>query len=140
MQSEAEMESKTLVRAKRTVRIKLLPMICYLAFILAALLYAYVRVVYGMGGLTLGLMIYSYIVLFVEMLGALNMLFYGCWLFAKPVNDDVFPPPDKLVRALPSHFPPLHRLQQTALFVRRKPIKLNLIQAVLCASCVSAFV
>ena len=34
----------------------------------------------------------------VEMLGAINMLFYGCWLFAKPVNDDVFPAPDVEVR------------------------------------------
>jgi hypothetical protein len=26
-----------------------------------------------------------------------NMLFYGCWLFAKPINDDVFPEPDEFV-------------------------------------------
>ena len=29
------------------------------------------------------------------MMGGLNMIFYGCWLFAKPVNTDVFPPPDR---------------------------------------------
>lgn len=95
MQADYLRERETERRAKRMVRVKLFPMLLYISFILAWLLYAYVRVRHGMGGLTLPLVIYSYIVLFVEVLGGLNMIFYGCWLFAKPVNTDVFPPPDR---------------------------------------------
>jgi hypothetical protein len=94
LQREYLKERETERCAKRLVRVKIFPMVLYIAFILAALLYCYVRIVHGMGGLTLPLIIYSSIVLFVEMLGALNMVFYGCWLFAKPVNSDVFPRPD----------------------------------------------
>lgn len=95
MQSDYLRERETERRAKRMVRVKLFPMLLYISFILAWLLYAYVRVRHGMGGLTLPLIIYSYVVLVVEMMGGLNMIFYGCWLFAKPVNTDVFPPPDR---------------------------------------------
>jgi endoglucanase len=94
VQADYLRERETERRAKRMVRVKLFPMLLYICFILASLLYVYVRVRHGMGGLTPPLVIYSYVVLFVEMLGALNMVFYGCWLFAKPVNTDVFPPPD----------------------------------------------
>ena len=35
------------------------------------------------------LQVYSYVVLVIEVMGIINMLFYGCWLFAKPNNSDV---------------------------------------------------
>lgn len=86
-----EAAGKETVSRKR-VRIIVWPMILYFAFILAAGYYFYARIEHGMGGLTAPLRSYSYFVLFVEMLGAVNMLFYACWLFARPVNTDVFPP------------------------------------------------
>lgn len=82
----------------RGVKISVVPMLLYFLFILAAILYCYTRIRFGMGGLNRPLKSYSFFVLAVEMLGAINMLFYGCWLFAKPVNDDVFPEPNELVR------------------------------------------
>lgn len=91
VQSEYKEQREGERRAKKMVRIKLFPMLLYCFFILAAMFYAYVRILFGMGGLVTGLKVYSYIVLVIELLGALNMVFYGCWLFAKPVNDDVFP-------------------------------------------------
>lgn len=91
VQSEYKEQREGERRAKKMVRIKLFPMLLYCLFILAGMFYAYVRVVHGMGGLVTGLQVYSYIVLVIELMGALNMVFYGCWLFAKPVNDDVFP-------------------------------------------------
>jgi hypothetical protein len=84
--------------AMRGVKISIIPMFLYFVFILAAILYCYTRIRFGMGGLYHALKSYSYFVLAVEMLGAINMLFYGCWLFAKPVNDDVFPEANELVR------------------------------------------
>lgn len=78
--------------SRKRVRIMVYPMILYFAFILAAGFYFYARIKHGMGGLTAGLRSYSFFVLFVEMLGAVNMIFYACWLFARPINTDVFPP------------------------------------------------
>jgi hypothetical protein len=78
-------------KARRKVRVIMWPMLLYFSFILAAGYYFYTRIMFGMGGLTAPLRSYSYFVLFVEMLGAINMLFYACWLFARPVNTDVFP-------------------------------------------------
>lgn len=78
--------------SRNRVRIMVIPMILYFTFILAACFYFYARIEYGMGGLTPPLRSYSFFVLFVEMLGSVNMLFYACWLFARPVNTDVFPP------------------------------------------------
>lgn len=78
--------------SRKRVRIMVYPMILYFAFILAAGYYFYARIVHGMGGLTPALQSYSFFVLFVEVLGAVNMLFYACWLFARPINTDVFPP------------------------------------------------
>jgi hypothetical protein len=91
LQSEYEKQRETEIRAKKSIRVSLLPMLLYILFILAAGIYAYTRVAKGMDGLILELRIYSYIVLVVELMGAMNMLFYGCWLFAKPDNTDVFP-------------------------------------------------
>jgi hypothetical protein len=84
------------VAAKRSVRLSLIPILLYLTFMLGTVAYVYSRVRFGMGGLTLPLIIYSYILLVVELLGVMNMLFYGCWLLAKPVNDDVFPKSEKV--------------------------------------------
>jgi hypothetical protein len=66
-------------------------MILYLAFMLASGIYVYTRIMHGMDGLRLELKIYSYIVLVIEIMGIVNMLFYGCWLFAKPNNHDITP-------------------------------------------------
>lgn len=106
VQSEYKEQREGERRAKKTVRIKLFPMLLYCFFILACGFYAYVRVLFGMGGLVTGLKVYSYIVLVIELLGALNMVFYGCWLFAKPVNDDVFPRADASTVRYPH--PPMH--------------------------------
>lgn len=98
MQAEYKESKPKESRAHRGVKISVVPMFLYLAFICASIFYVYVRIRYGMGGLNDSLRSYSYFVLFVEVLGMINMLFYGCWLFAKPVNDDVFPEPDEFVR------------------------------------------
>lgn len=94
VQSQYKEQRESERRAKKMVRIKLFPMLLYVFFILAGMFYAYVRIIFGMGGLVTGLQVYSYIVLVIELMGGLNMIFYGCWLFAKPVNDDVFPRAD----------------------------------------------
>jgi hypothetical protein len=99
MQDEYETQRAGEQRARKAVRISILPMLLYLAFILAAGIYAYTRVAYGMAGLRLELIIYSYIVLVVELMGVLNMLFYGCWLFAKPDNRDTTPELNDKARA-----------------------------------------
>ena len=114
VQSEYEKAREEEVRATKSVRISILPMILYIAFFLAALIYAYTRVTRGMDGLILELRIYSFIVLIVELMGGVNMLFYGCWLFAKPDNTDVLNPVDEKVRCLPTsasaaRSDPLHR-------------------------------
>lgn len=92
MQAEYNEAARKETKARRSVKIKIIPMILYFAFILCAGFYFYTRIIFGMAGLTPGLQSYSFFVLFVEMLGAINMLFYACWLFARPVNTDVFPP------------------------------------------------
>lgn len=92
VQAEYNEAARKETKARRSVKIKIIPMILYFAFVLCAAFYFYTRIIYGMGGLTPGLQSYSFFVLFVEMLGAVNMLFYACWLFARPVNTDVFPP------------------------------------------------
>jgi hypothetical protein len=60
--------------------------------------YAFVRVAYGMEGLNPNLKGYSFFVLVVELLGMINMLFYGCWLFAKANNKDVHARVDEQAR------------------------------------------
>jgi endoglucanase len=91
MQAEYQDSCRKETKALRSVRIKVWPMMLYFTFILTACFYFYARINHGMGGLSAGLQSYSYFVLFVEVLGSLNMLFYACWLFARPINDDVFP-------------------------------------------------
>lgn len=86
-------------------------MLLYVAFILAAGYYFYARITWGMGGLSPGLQSYSYFVLFVEILGAINMLFYAVWLFARPVNTDVFPPANEKGELNPPCVSPCKSLQ-----------------------------
>lgn len=92
VQAEYNEAARKETKARKKIKIKIVPMILYFAFVLCAGFYFYTRITYGMGGLTPGLQSYSFFVLFVEMLGSINMLFYACWLFARPVNSDVFPP------------------------------------------------
>ena len=90
MQAEFEEQLMTEERARKRLTLALWPLLLYIFFICASGFYAYARVAYGMAGLNPQLTIYSYVVLVVELLGAINMLFYGCWLFAKPDNRDIF--------------------------------------------------
>jgi hypothetical protein len=92
LQAEQREAARKETVSRKRVRIVVWPMVLYFSFILSAGYYVYARIEHGMGGLTAGLRSYSYFVLFVEILGAVNMLFYACWLFARPVNTDVFPP------------------------------------------------
>lgn len=62
------------VKAKRRTRPALAPILLYTAFLLGSLAYVYARVRYGVSGLTLGLVCYSYILLAVELLGIVNMV------------------------------------------------------------------
>ena len=110
--TQAQEAQRKETKARKKVRVVVWPMFLYFLFILAAGYYFYTRLVHGMGGLTAPLRSYSYFVLFVEMLGAINMLFYACWLFARPINSDVFPP--LLDNGAPPRPPPL-LLPQTAL-------------------------
>jgi hypothetical protein len=73
---------------KKKILFQFLPTLLYIAFIASAVYYAYTRIVYGTAGLG-ALKYYSYAVLFVEMLGATSMLFYGCWLVARTDNSDI---------------------------------------------------
>ena len=100
LQEEYKEAKRKETTARRGVKISVIPMLLYFLFICAACFYVYTRVRFGMGGLQSGLRSYSFFVLFVEILGMINMLFYGCWLFAKPVNSDVFPEPDEFVRPM----------------------------------------
>jgi hypothetical protein len=98
LQSEAEEEAAGEIKAHKRIAISIFPMVLYVFFIAAAVFYAFVRVAYGMEGLNANLQAYSYFVLVVELLGMINMLFYGCWLFAKPNNKDVHARIDENVR------------------------------------------
>lgn len=98
VQSEAEKELETESKAKKRIRISPFPMFLYFFFLAAMGFYAFVRTTWGMTGLAGGLKGYSIFVLVVELLGAINMLFYGCWLFAKPNNRDIYSQVDESVR------------------------------------------
>ena len=73
VQSEYKEQREGERRAKKMVRIKLFPMLLYCFFILAAMFYAYVRILFGMGGLVTGLKVYSYIVLVIDEMADLMM-------------------------------------------------------------------
>lgn len=72
----------------KRIKPQFIPGLLYVTFVASAIFYAYTRIVYGTQGLG-ALKYYSYGVLFVEMLGATSMLFYGCWLVARTDNSDI---------------------------------------------------
>ena len=98
MQAEYEEEAATSAPATKRVNVAVMPTLLYIVFLCAAAFYTYARITFGMQGLAGNLRVYSAFVLAVELLGILNMAFYGVWLFARPNNRDIWDRKDETVR------------------------------------------
>jgi hypothetical protein len=89
LQSQFRRQRTSEFYGERRLHLHVLPILLSAALVLVACGYAFTRVAYGMEGFGLGLKVYSYVVLVVELVAVLAVLARGARLAARPVNRDV---------------------------------------------------
>ena len=81
-------EDKTFELFYRRRHFDILGCFLFAAFIVVAIAYAFFRIQYSIAPLR-GLIWYGILVFFIEMIGAVSIMFYGIWLIAAPDNSDI---------------------------------------------------